>query len=113
MRWIRQLIGGIYTPAATRPAPVSGRHSPWAPARALRGQRLAVPTAPPDTSGLACQAAGTNPARSLKADTGPAAKRRWLAPSAPCSPAEMSASYVHISMHELEYSLMLATLPVI
>ena len=25
MRWIRQLIGGIYTPPATRPAPLSGR----------------------------------------------------------------------------------------
>jgi hypothetical protein len=25
MRWIRQLIGGIYTPAATRPAPLSVR----------------------------------------------------------------------------------------
>ena len=40
MRWIRQLIGGIYTPAATRPAPLSGR-----PLALGSGPRAARPVA--------------------------------------------------------------------
>ena len=60
MRWIRQLIGELYAPAACRPPGPAAGHPLQPRARAPRGQRPAVPTAQPDTSGVWSGAAHPN-----------------------------------------------------